>query len=199
MKLNSGRRDCVSAVAGNVRDSRSARGGEAAGDEQSDSFSVAKFNSDIPKARQILFSSAESFPLELREARQIASWADGDELAICRSSGMSPRQFAAAKSVNGKATAIAAGARVLGSSPSVGFFRAHQEVDRAHDAAYADSADHGDACAKAPDFELLKVAISELQAFDLDREEQTYRLLNGVMHAMCLLGRVAPDYADIDE
>ena len=120
-----------------------------------------------------------------------------DELNICRMANMKPREFMVQKAALKGKTAIAADERV--GTPTGGLLRARQMVDAAHKTVYEDSADHGDAWAKAPDFELLKIAVSELQAFDLDREEQTFEhLLNGALNVMCLLGRCAPSYADSD-
>jgi len=140
--------------------------------------------------------SPASFPSPTGRAVQAQYGLTDDEMAVCRMSGMKPRDYVREKAAfRGNTTALAAkGNR---GSPAAGMLRAHQEVDRAHDATYANAADHGDAWMQAPDGELLKIAISELQAFNLDKEAATYnRLLNGVMHAMALLARIAPAYAD---
>jgi hypothetical protein len=76
-------------------------------------------------------------------------------------------------------------------APVLGLVLSHRAVDNAHDEMY--SGVFGEAWAKAPDRELLSQAISEMQAFNPDKEEATYdRLVNGVLHAMCLLERFAP-------
>jgi hypothetical protein len=120
-----------------------------------------------------------------------------DEQTVCRAFNTKPRELLAQKAALKGVTAIAAGDGL--GIPTGGLLRAHQMVDAAHKTVYEDSADHGDAWAKAPDFELLKIAIAELQAFDLDKEEQTFEhLLNGALHVMCLLARCAPSFVDSD-
>ena len=106
------------------------------------------------------------------------------EREVCERMGLSPRRFALNKA---------------GELPATGLARAHQEVDRAHADMYEGGAGSGgEAWGKAPDQELLQTAISELQKFDPDSEEETYdRLLNGTMHAMCLLARIAGPYAPV--
>lgn len=77
---------------------------------------------------------------------------------------------------------------------SAGLMRAHDEVDRAHKSVY--DGGNSEAWKKAPDGELLSNAISELKAYKPGDSGSYDRLLNGVLHAMCLLDRAAPAFAD---
>jgi hypothetical protein len=115
----------------------------------------------------------------LRSRKPVAGLSK-DEMAICRATGMSPARYA-----------LAAGK--VRETP--GRLRAHDEVDRAHNVM---TSERRDALSQAPEDELRKSAIAELQAFD-PQDESTYAaLLNGCLYAMKLLNRVAPAYADVE-
>jgi hypothetical protein len=127
----------------------------------------------------------------LAESKRAKSRLTDDEREVCRATGMSERLFLrekAALHAGKSASAIAAGRTP---HPSSGLVLSHRAVDNAHDEMY--SGVFGEAWAKAPDRELLSNAIKELQAFNPDKEDATYdRLVNGVLHARCLLERFAP-------
>jgi hypothetical protein len=67
--------------------------------------------------------------------------------------------------------------------------RAHQEIDRAHNALYDGQID-------PPDRQLLDLAMSELKAYDPDDDDTYNSLLKGVLYAATLLDRVAPAFMD---
>ena len=110
-----------------------------------------------------------------------------DQLKVARNAGMSPRAFASALARNSGKTAIAAGSRYHGQPGLAG---AHREVDFAHKA--------GDEAGNASDRELRDAAVSALTTYDPDKDDDDNydRLLDGVLYAMRLLNRVAPEFAE---
>ena len=120
-----------------------------------------------------------------------------DQLAVAAAAGMSSRAFARELSVRTRSkTAIAAGDQDRQDKP--GLVRAHQEVDRAHKAAY-DAVGYHSSAENTSDRELLDAALAALEAYDptKDDDEAYDLLLNGSVYVMRLLNRVAPAYADI--
>lgn len=78
---------------------------------------------------------------------------------------------------------------------TAGLLRGHQEIGRANKAVYA-TPEQGDAWENAPDSQLLSNAIAELQAYKPGDDKTYDHLLRGVLHAVFLLDRNAPAFAD---
>jgi hypothetical protein len=129
-----------------------------------------------------------------------------EEKKVAAAAGMSADEFATKKArlsqsknthgLTRDQLAVAAAAEDRQDKP--GLVRAHQEVDRAHKAAY-DAVGYHSSAENTSDRELLDAALAALEAYDptKDDDEAYDLLLNGSVYVMRLLNRVAPAYADI--
>jgi hypothetical protein len=112
-----------------------------------------------------------------------------EQLAVAKAFGMSPRAFAVARArQSGGSTALASVGK-----PGLSF--SHQEVDRAHKAAYDANPQFAE---NASDLELRDAAISALKDCDpnSDDAEMYDRLLDGALYVMQLLERMVPPYPE---
>ncbi len=115
-----------------------------------------------------------------------------DELAVAQSFGMGRRAFAAARARR------SGGETARASVGKPGLSLSHQEVDRAHKAAYDADPKFAES---ASDLELRDAAISALKDCDpnSDDGEMYDRLLDGALYVMQLLERMVPPYPERDD